>query len=149
MYWTWDEDKNSENIRKHRISFETAMLAFQDELAVTEDDPYPDERRFQTTGMVGMAVLIVIHTLPEHDPGFEARGWQDNKRSKGHVPVRGGSMRVKVSDLTPSQRAELEALVDLSDDEIDTDDIPENPRVEKSQARPLRRVSEQKGRTKA
>ena len=42
-------------------------------------------------------------------------------------------MRVKVSDLTPSQRAELEALVDLSDDEIDTDDIPEvlewrNPR---------------------
>ncbi len=42
-------------------------------------------------------------------------------------------MRVKVSDLTPSQRAELEALMDLSDDEIDTDDIPEvlewrNPR---------------------
>ena len=35
-------------------------------------------------------------------------------------------MRVKVSDLTPSQRAELEALMDLSDDEIDTDDIPEN-----------------------
>ena len=42
-------------------------------------------------------------------------------------------MRVKVSDLTPSQRAELEALMDLPDDEIDTDDIPEilewrNPR---------------------
>ena len=70
MYWTWDEDKNRENIRKHRISFETAMLAFQDELAVTEDDPFPDERRFQTTGMVGMAVLIVIHTLPEYDPRF-------------------------------------------------------------------------------
>ena len=65
MYWTWDEDKNRENIRKHRISFETAMLAFQDDLAVTEDDPFLDERRFQTTGMVGMAVLIVIHTLPE------------------------------------------------------------------------------------
>ena len=35
-------------------------------------------------------------------------------------------MRVKVSDLTPSQRAELEALMDLPEDEIDTDDIPEN-----------------------
>ena len=42
-------------------------------------------------------------------------------------------MRVKVSDLTPSQRAELDALMELPDDEIDTDDIPEilewrNPR---------------------
>ena len=35
-------------------------------------------------------------------------------------------MRVKVSDLTPSQRAELDALMDLPEDEIDTDDIPEN-----------------------
>lgn len=71
MNWTWDDDKNRENIRKHRLSFETAMLALQDDLAVTEDDPYPDERRYQTTGMVGMAVLIVIHTLPEYDPRFD------------------------------------------------------------------------------
>ena len=71
MYWTWDDDKNSENIRKHSLSFETAMLALQDELAVTEDDPYPDEQRYQTTGMVGMATLIVTHTLPEYDPRFD------------------------------------------------------------------------------
>ena len=42
-------------------------------------------------------------------------------------------MRVKVTELTPSQKAELEALTDLSDEEIDTNDIPEvlewrNPR---------------------
>ena len=43
MHWTWDEAKNRENIRKHRVSFETAMFALQDELAVMEDDPYPDE----------------------------------------------------------------------------------------------------------
>ena len=71
MYWTWDEAKNRENIRKHRISFETAMLALQDDLSVTEDDPYPYERRYQTTGMVGMATLIVIHTLPEYDPRYD------------------------------------------------------------------------------
>ena len=70
MYWTWDDDKNRTNIEKHGVSFETAMLALQDELAVTEDDPYPNERRFQTTGMVGMAILIVIHTLPEDNPRF-------------------------------------------------------------------------------
>jgi hypothetical protein len=42
-------------------------------------------------------------------------------------------MRVKVTELTPSQKAELDALMDLSDEEIDTNDIPEvlewrNPR---------------------
>lgn len=70
MYWTWDDDKNRTNIQKHGISFETAMLALQDELAVTEDDDFPDEERYQTTGMVGLAVLIIIHTLPEYDPTF-------------------------------------------------------------------------------
>jgi uncharacterized DUF497 family protein len=39
-------------------------------LAVTEDDDFPDEERYQTTGMVGLAVLIIIHTLPEYDPTF-------------------------------------------------------------------------------
>lgn len=42
-------------------------------------------------------------------------------------------MRVKVTELTPSQKAELDALMDLPDEEIDTNDIPEvlewrNPR---------------------
>ena len=42
-------------------------------------------------------------------------------------------MRVKVTELTPSQKAELDALMDLPDEEIDTSDIPEilewrNPR---------------------
>ena len=42
-------------------------------------------------------------------------------------------MRVKVTELTPSQKAELDALMALSDDDIDTTDIPEilewrNPR---------------------
>ncbi len=34
-------------------------------------------------------------------------------------------MRVKVTELTPSQKAELDALMDLPDEEIDTNDIPE------------------------
>ena len=42
-------------------------------------------------------------------------------------------MRVKVTELTPSQKAELDALIDLPDEEIDKNDIPEvlewrNPR---------------------
>ena len=71
MYWTWDDDKNSANIQKHGISFDTAILALNDTLAVTEDDPYPYQRRFQTTGMVGEIVLIVIHTFPEASSEFD------------------------------------------------------------------------------
>lgn len=42
-------------------------------------------------------------------------------------------MRAKVTKLTPSQKAELDALMNIPDEEIDTNDIPEvlewrNPR---------------------
>ena len=71
MRWEWDDDKNRTNTRKHGISFETAELALRDELSATEDDPYLDEQRFQTTGMVGMTLLVVIHTMPEYDPAYD------------------------------------------------------------------------------
>ena len=67
MRWTWDERKNRENQRKHRISFETAIQVFDDPLAVTDDDPYQSESRFQTTGMVGTVVIMVVHTSPESE----------------------------------------------------------------------------------
>ena len=71
MYWTWDEDKNRANIQKHKVSFETAILALDDPLSLMYDDPYPLEQRFRTIGMVGNAVLMVVHTWPEPDPRFD------------------------------------------------------------------------------
>ena len=73
MRWTWDERKNRANLRKHHISFETAILVFDDPFHVRDDDPYPYERRYRTTGMVGEAIIIVVHTLPEpeEDNGTE------------------------------------------------------------------------------
>ena len=62
--WTWDPDKNRENIRKHRIRFETAMLAFLDPNRVMEEDYFPAEQRWRTTGAVELDILLVIHTLP-------------------------------------------------------------------------------------
>ena len=67
MRWTWDPDKNEANRDKHGISFETAVLVFDDPFHVRDDDPHPFERRFQTIGMVGAAVIIVVHTLPESE----------------------------------------------------------------------------------
>ena len=69
MHWTWDPDKDRENELKHGIDFLTAQLVFYDAHRVTEDDPYPDEQRWRTTGLVGPSVIIVIHTWPSGSPG--------------------------------------------------------------------------------
>jgi hypothetical protein len=39
--------------------------------------------------------------------------------------MNGGLMKKAISDLTAEQKAELEALATLPDDQINTDDIPE------------------------
>ena len=40
MRWVWDETKNRENKRRHRLGFETAQLVFDDPLAITIADSY-------------------------------------------------------------------------------------------------------------
>ena len=67
MRWTWDHNKNRTNKRTHGLSFETAQLVFDDPLAASRRDPYPDEQRWQTIGMVGNVVVIVVHTWPKQD----------------------------------------------------------------------------------
>lgn len=66
--WEWDPDKDETNRRVHGIRFESAMLVFDDMLAVTVEDPYPHEQRWQTIGIVGPSTLMVIHTWPERNP---------------------------------------------------------------------------------
>ena len=70
MRWTWDPEKDRINRQKHRISFDTAILALNDPLSVTDDDPYPWETRLRTTGMVNNILLMVVHTEPELDPRY-------------------------------------------------------------------------------
>ena len=45
------------------------MLVFDDPLAATLEDPYPDEQRLRTMGVVGTVVVVVVHTWPDLDPG--------------------------------------------------------------------------------
>ena len=69
MHWTWDDTKSLINRRKHGLGFETAQLVFDDLLAVSRQEPHPDEERWQTIGMIGNVVVIVAHTLPRTDDG--------------------------------------------------------------------------------
>jgi hypothetical protein len=60
----WDERKNRENKRKHRISFEEAQTVFFDENAIRYFDPdySKDEDRFLMLGMsFTLRVPVVCH----------------------------------------------------------------------------------------
>ncbi len=72
MDWTWDPDKASANRFKHRVSFDTAALVFDDPLHVSKPDLHPDDDRWQTIGLVGPVMLLVVHTLPASDEGEPA-----------------------------------------------------------------------------
>jgi uncharacterized protein len=68
LKWTWDDEKNRFNKQKHGLSFEAAQYVFRDPLAVSCPDPYPNEKRWQTIGLVGQLTVFVVHTWPEIDP---------------------------------------------------------------------------------
>lgn len=69
MNFVWDESKNQINQRKHRVSFETARLVFDDPLHICRCDRIENgELRWQTLGSVGgVVVLLVAHTITEAD----------------------------------------------------------------------------------
>jgi uncharacterized protein len=46
MRFTWDENKNRQNLRKHDVRFETAVLVFDVPYAITQRDyAFDDEER--------------------------------------------------------------------------------------------------------
>lgn len=65
----WDPSKAVSNLRKHRVSFETAVRAFADPFALSDQDRTEDgEQRWQTLGMVeGNCLLLVAHTAHDKD----------------------------------------------------------------------------------
>ena len=69
MQFVWDEKKNRRNKRKHKVSFETASLVFDDPKALSIQDRSVDgEDRWQTLGMVcDLVVLLVAHTWHEEN----------------------------------------------------------------------------------
>ena len=68
--FTWDENKNLSNQRKHSgVSFELAAHVFDDPCHLTRQDRIEDyEERWQTIGLVhGVTLLLVAHTIIEED----------------------------------------------------------------------------------
>jgi len=74
VVYVWDPGKNAGNIKKHRLSFETAVHAFSDPCSQIEPDHITDdgECRWRITGLVGGTwLLVVVHTVHEKKDGTE------------------------------------------------------------------------------
>ncbi len=70
MRFEWDEVKNRRNLEKHKISFETARLVFDDPHSRSiQDRLVDDEERWQTVGMIQGLIVLVAHTY--RDEGEE------------------------------------------------------------------------------
>ncbi|MEX2207281.1 MAG: BrnT family toxin [Myxococcota bacterium] len=69
LRFEWDETKNAENKRKHRVSFEEAQTVFYDERAVLiADDDEEDEERFLLLGLSAtLRVIVVCHCYRARD----------------------------------------------------------------------------------
>lgn len=71
----WDEHKDRINLKKHGISFETAMYVFADEARIEwYDEEHSDtEDRYKVLGRVGRVVLVVFTEQEEHTRIISAR----------------------------------------------------------------------------
>lgn len=69
MRFEWDETKNRRNLGKHKISFETARLVFDDPHALSYREREMDgEGRWQTLGRIGGSITVLVaHTYWEED----------------------------------------------------------------------------------
>ena len=73
LRFEWDLAKAKSNFKKHRVSFETATRVFADPFAAVEQDRCENgEHRWQTLGIVGgHLLLLVAHTVRHDDDGTE------------------------------------------------------------------------------
>ena len=70
LKFEWDENKNSINKKKHKISFEEAKTVFYDSEAIVIEDPdhSEDEERFLILGISQKVnLLVVCHCYRESD----------------------------------------------------------------------------------
>ncbi len=69
MRFVWDERKSRSNRAKHKVSFETAKLVFEDPFAISiQDRTVEGEQRWQTLGLAGgVVILLVAHTYEDEN----------------------------------------------------------------------------------
>jgi hypothetical protein len=63
LEFDWDAEKAVANRAKHGVTFDEAMLVFDDPLALSRFDDRADEERWVTLGSTGSGqLMLVVHT---------------------------------------------------------------------------------------
>ena len=63
MQFTWHEPKRQSNLKKHGVDFNDAERVFSGPIFTFEDDRKPyGEQRWVTLGLLGMRVIVIVHT---------------------------------------------------------------------------------------
>jgi len=100
MRFEWDENESRQNLRKHDVRFETAVLVFDDPYAITlRDLTFYDEERWITVGAIGPgAILLVAHTFYEKHQEeviriISARAAESHERKAYEEAYRGAETR--------------------------------------------------------
>lgn len=67
MHYLWDKEKARSNLRKHGVHFADAVIALEDDKAITIEDPvFGNEQRFVSIGAADIGrVLITVFTYRE------------------------------------------------------------------------------------
>lgn len=65
----WDTEKARANLRKHGVTFETAVSAFFDPFSITIPDPdhSAEEARFVLIGRTWQDILVLVVHTPRRD----------------------------------------------------------------------------------
>ncbi len=69
MKFVWDDQKNTINIKKHGIDFETAALVFYDDNRIIRYDEKHSvyEDRYVTIGSIGGMITVIMVVFTEDD----------------------------------------------------------------------------------
>lgn len=68
MEFEWDLGKAKSNLRKHGVDFADAVIALEDENALTVEDSNHTEPRFKTLGLgPTLNILFVVHCEQSKD----------------------------------------------------------------------------------
>lgn len=66
MRFEWDAEKARRNLAKHGVSFEDAVLVWDDPHAeIVLDRSESGEERYWAVGHVGPGLLVVVHLYPD------------------------------------------------------------------------------------
>jgi uncharacterized DUF497 family protein len=126
--YEWDSNKAKSNLQKHGIRFEDAVMVFDDPYHLSVQDRYENgEFRWQTIGLVqGLLVILVAHTVRFESGGEIIRIISARKadRKRGAVMSIVKHKRGSAPEISARRVAELKALAEKPDAEIDYSDIP-------------------------